>query len=173
MAVNGRQVRPSGQNGDAPFLRRSRPAGSVVRGRAKRSSIGNWQHWNWQHFHIGNILFMSPRFLALRAKRTGQLATAGRRRYISAKHWWISGDLQVFAARSASAPYQRAADVAMASPPLCDGGTPPLHHRRPPFAFRGQNQAYGRRSRKNLRPPAADLSGLSQPELPIGTIVYR
>jgi hypothetical protein len=17
--------------------------------------IGNWQHWNWQHFHIGNI----------------------------------------------------------------------------------------------------------------------
>jgi len=18
--------------------------------------IGHWQHWNWQHFHIGNIL---------------------------------------------------------------------------------------------------------------------
>ena len=42
-------------------------------------------------------------------------ATARRRRYISAKHRWISGDLQVFAARSASAPYQREADVAMAS----------------------------------------------------------
>ena len=23
--------------------------------RSRRAPIENWQHWDWQHFHIGNI----------------------------------------------------------------------------------------------------------------------
>ena len=25
--------------------------------------IGHWQHWNWQHFHIGNIFLLPKNFL--------------------------------------------------------------------------------------------------------------
>ena len=24
--------------------------------RSRRAPVENWQHWDWQHFHIGNIL---------------------------------------------------------------------------------------------------------------------
>ena len=36
-----------------------------------QSSIGYWQHWNWQHFHIGNILPGSARRLAPPCVRDG------------------------------------------------------------------------------------------------------
>ncbi len=38
--------------GVAGFHARKSPAGLRAR------PIGHWQHWNWQHFHIGNILIL-------------------------------------------------------------------------------------------------------------------
>jgi len=39
------------------------------------SGIGNWQHWDWQHFHIGNI---QRGCLRLRRRRLGATLGWGR-----------------------------------------------------------------------------------------------
>ena len=44
--------------GVAGFHARKSPAGLRAR------PIGHWQHWNWQHFHIGNIFHPPKNFFA-------------------------------------------------------------------------------------------------------------